>query len=107
MTDQDQQLFAEFTRLLTAWGVMGQELAELVPRVALDRLGEALPGASALEVEGSVNEDWLRVLRIRRVLEENGALLFDACEGHHSLAVAEVVDEVNTEYLDLLMDLTG
>ncbi|MCZ7525812.1 MAG: hypothetical protein M5U14_05120 [Acidimicrobiia bacterium] len=87
--------------------MIGQQLAAVVPQVAFGRLTAVLPGASTLQVEGSFNEDWLRVLRIHRVLDESGAVLFDAAESHDRRAVEEAIDEVNTEYLDLLMDLTG
>jgi hypothetical protein len=52
------------------------------------------------------NEDWLRVLRVRRILDADGAVLFDVAHGADR-AVEEAVDEIGTEYLDLLLDLTG
>ncbi len=36
-----------------------------------------------------------------------GGLLFDVDAGHEDEAVEELIDEVNVEYLDLLLDLTG
>ena len=33
--------------------------------------------------------------------------LFDATEGHDDRRVEDAIDEVNADYLDLLLDLTG
>ena len=63
--------------------------------------------ALAIDVHGRVNEDWIPVLRIQRVLDEHGAVLFDIEVGHDDPVVEEGIDEVGTEYLDLLLDLTG
>ena len=56
---------------------------------------------------GAFNEDRLRTLRTRRVLSSDGAVLFDVEEGHEDPRVEGAIDEVNSEYLDLLLDLTG
>jgi hypothetical protein len=43
---------------------------------------------------------------VRRVLDGAGAVLFDVARGADRV-VEEAVDEIGTEYLDLLLDLTG
>lgn len=53
------------------------------------------------------NEDWLRVLRVRQVLDADGGVLFDEDEGHDDEAAEQAIDLAGTEYLDLLMDFTG
>lgn len=85
-------------------------VAQLVPvleAMALDNIGDILPGAHRLEVEGRINEDWIPTLRIQRVVDEGGAVLFDVATGHGDERVEEMIDEVGVEYLDLLLDLTG
>jgi hypothetical protein len=69
-------------------------------------VADVLPGAHELEVHCEINEDWIPVLRIRRVLDAGGRLLFDVEEGA-ARRVEDMVDEVNVEYLDRLLDLTG
>jgi hypothetical protein len=103
----DAALVAEYRRAHDDYSRTARELEPLVIRMALDRTAELLPGAYALEVHGRVNEDWIPVLRIQRVLDEHRAVLFDIEDGHDDPAVEEGIDEVGTEYLDLLLDLTG
>jgi hypothetical protein len=103
----DPELEAEFNRVLGEWQTLGSSLAELSQRLAVESLAEVLPGASVVEVHGDFNEDLLRVLRVRRVLGADGTVLFDVEEGHEDSRVEHTIDEVNTEYLDLLLDLTG
>ena len=103
----DPEPEAEFRRVLDEWQARGRTLAELSERLAIETLVDALPGASVVEVRGEFNEDWLRTLRIRRVLTADGTVLFDVEEGHDDPRVEATIDEVNTEYLDLLLDLTG
>jgi hypothetical protein len=100
-------LEAEFSRVLDEWQALRRTLAELCERLALETLVDVLPGASTIEVRGEFNEDWLRTLRIRRVLTADGTVLFDVEEGHEDPRVETTVNEVNAEYLDLLLDLTG
>ena len=83
------------------------ELTELLVRMALATLADALPGATTIEAVGEYNEDWIPTLRIQRVLARDGAVLFDVEVGHVDRAVEDAVDRVNTEYLDTLIDLTG
>ena len=103
----DPELEAEFSRVLEEWQALGRTLADLTERLVIETLVDVLPGASVIEVHGEFNEDWQRTLRIRRVLTADGTVLFDVEEGHEDPQVETAIDEVNTEYLDLLLDLTG
>src|SRR5690606_3458025 len=103
----DPELEAEFSRVLEEWQSLGRTLAELAERLAIETLIDVLPGAASVEVHGEFNEDWLRTLRVRRVLAAYGEVLFDAEDGHDDPQVEAAIDNVNTEYLDLLLDLTG
>ncbi len=103
----DPELEAQFGRVLSEWQALGATLAELAERLAVETLVDVLPGASVVEVYGEFNEDWQRTLRIRRVLAADGTVPFDVEEGHEDPQVETAIDEVNTEYLDLLLDLTG
>ena len=103
----EPELEAEFNSVLDERQALGHTLAELTERLAIETLVDVLPGASVVEVRGEFNEDWLRTLRVRRVLSADGGVLFDVEEGHEDPQVETAIDEVNTEYLDLLLDLTG
>jgi hypothetical protein len=103
----NQDLVAEFESRRDRWNALGQALAPLVEQLAVETVAEVLPGATLIELHGEFNEDWLRTLRIRRVVSVAGVVLFDAAEGHDDRRVEDAVDEVNHEYLDLLLDLTG
>jgi hypothetical protein len=85
-------------------------VANLIPllvEIAVTSVAEMLPGASVLETEGEMNEDWLFSLRIQRVLGAGGEVLYDIETGHDDPEVETRIDEVGFEYLDLLLDLTG
>jgi hypothetical protein len=85
-------------------------VAELVPllvEMALATVAEVLPGAEMLETEGEMNEDWAFTLRIRRVLDADGDVLYDIGVGHDDPEVEVTIDEVGVDYLDVLLDLTG
>lgn len=82
-------------------------LVPLLIEMALARIAEALPGATVLETEGEMNEDWLFTLRIQRVLDADGSVLYDIGVGHDAPEVETRIDEVGFEYLDLLLNLTG
>ena len=103
----DPELEAEFSRVLGEWQTLGLTLAALAERLAIETLVDVLPGSSVVEVHGEFNEDWLRTLRVRRVLTADSTVLFDVEEGHADPQVEAAIDNVNTEYLDLLLDLTG
>ena len=69
--------------------------------------GFTRPGASVLETDGEMNEDWVFTLRIQRVLDAAGEVLYDVSAGHEDPEVEATVDEVGIDYLDLFLDLTG
>lgn len=83
------------------------ELAPLLVEMALATVAEALPGADTLETEGEMNEDWAFTLRIQRVLDAAGDVLYDVGVGHDDPEVETTIDEVSLDYLDLLLDITG
>lgn len=66
----------------------------------------ALPGAAVIELHGWMNEDWLKVLRIRSVRSAAGEVLFDVEVGAEP-QVEDALHEIGTELLDLLVDLRG
>lgn len=103
----DPELEAQFSRVLGEWQSLGSALAAMSERLAIETLGDVLPGAARVEVHGEFNEDSLRSLRIRRVVTADGTVLFDVEQRHEDPRVEAAIDEVNTEYLDLLLDLTG
>jgi hypothetical protein len=92
--------------MLADYQERGTHLTALAERMTWETLRRPFPSASTVEVEGWMNEDWLRVLRVRRVLDAEGVVLFDVALGADP-NVEETIDEVGTEYLDLLLDLTG
>lgn len=83
------------------------ELVPLVRRVAIATLADVLPGASTIDALGELDEGWIPTLRIQRVLDVDGRVLFDVDTGHPDRAVEDAVDLVDIEYLDVLIDLTG
>lgn len=103
----DADLMAEFRQKCDEWNALGQTLAAMAERLAIETMVDAMPSAATVELFGEFNEDWLRILRIRQVRSSTGELLFDVAEGHDDPRVEAAVDEVNYEYLDLLLDLTG
>lgn len=103
----DPALEAEFHAAHTRYKTATSEIVPLLVRMTLDNVSDVLPGARTIEVEGSFTEDWLRTLRILRVLGERDAVLYDVQLGHADRRVEDVIDEVNSEYLDFLLDLTG
>lgn len=82
-------------------------LLPLLVEMALATVAAMLPGADALETEGEMNEDWAFTLRIQRVRDADGAVLYDVRSGHDDPEVEATIDTVGVEYLDLLLDLTG
>lgn len=103
----NQNLVAEFRTTRNQWDALGQALAPLAEQLAFETVAGVLPGAAVIEVRGEINEDWLRILRIQRVVSGEGDVLFDVAEGHEDRRVEDAIDEANAEYLDLLLDLTG
>ncbi len=100
-------LVTEFKRTRDQWNALEEALAPLAERIAVETVADVLPGATVIEMRGETNEDWLRILRIQRVLSDTGDVLFDVTEGHDDRRVEDAIDEVNHEHLDLLLDLTG
>ena len=82
-------------------------LVPLAIEMAFTTLREALPTAHAIETRSEFTEDWLRTLRIERVLDETGTAIFDIDDGHPDPVVEEAIALVGVDYLDLLLDLTG
>jgi hypothetical protein len=83
------------------------DFVPLLIEMALASIAEVLPGASVLETEGEMNEDWVFTLRIQRVLDSGEEVLYDIDSGHDDTEVETTIDEVGVDYLDLLLDLTG
>jgi len=83
------------------------EIAPLLVEMALATVADVLPGAEMLETEGEMNEDWAFTLRIQRVLDDDGDVLYDVSSGRHDPVVETTIDEVGFDYLDLLLDITG
>lgn len=84
---------------------LGRELVELLPAVSIDLLREVLPRTAAVEVYGEMNEDWLTVVRVERVLSPDGDILFNTTTGHPDRAVEDLIDRIDTEFLDHLVHL--
>ena len=103
----DTALVAEHHRARDAYTRASRELVPLLIRVTLERMADLLPGTHELEVAGRINGDWIPNLRIQRALDEQGAVRVDIGFSHDDPAVENGIDEVDTEYLDLLLDLTG
>jgi hypothetical protein len=103
----DRELIDRYERLRERHRRVVEDLVPVLEAMAVASIGDVLPGAHRLEVEGRINEDWIPVLRIHRVVDERGAVLFDVSEGNDDERIEETIDEVGVEYLDLLLDLTG
>lgn len=102
-----QALLSEYEQAFGRHAAVSGELTEVLVRVALATVADALPGATSIEAVGEYNEDWISTLRIQRVLGAGDVVLFDVEVGDSDRAVEDAVDVVNTEYLDVLVDLTG
>lgn len=100
LTDEYNSVRGEYEKAARA-------LVPLLIEMALESIAEVLPGAHELDVVGEINEDWIPILRIQRVLDDDGGVLFDIAFGHHEEAVEDLIDQVGSEYLGLLLDLTG
>jgi hypothetical protein len=101
------ELIDAFRRAKEAHTNAGQELVPLLASMALATARDVLPEAACLEVSGELNEDWLPILRIQRVLDDSGTVLFDVGVGHDDETVESAIDDVNIEYLDPLLELTA
>lgn len=100
-------LTMEFQAKRNDYASASAALVPLALRMALDSIAGVLPGAHQLDVSGRIDEDWIPALRIQRVFDEQGEVLFDIEVGHDSRLVEDVIDEVGSEYLDLVLELTG
>lgn len=78
----DRQLVTEYEHWLGSYRTSVEQLVPLLVEMALAGLRDVLPGARRLEVEGRINEDWIPTLRVQRVVDEDGAVLFDVAFGH-------------------------
>lgn len=101
------ELIAAFDAASERHSMAVADLVPLLVEMAVATVAEALPGAAVLETEGEMNEDWLFTLRIQRVRDADGGVLYDIDTGHDDPDVEARLDEVGFEYLDLLLDLTG
>jgi hypothetical protein len=97
---------AEFQELLVACREINARHALLAQRAAATSLRSLFPSATSAVVFGVMNEDGASVLRIQRVLDAAGGVLFDVTVGADR-EIEDVIDEVNVEYLDVLLDVTG
>ena len=66
-----------------------------------------LPGAASLEVLGETNEDGTDILRIQRVRDTTGDVLYDIEASHAERSIEARIDHVEAEYLDRLLDTTN
>jgi hypothetical protein len=82
-------------------------LVPLLRGMAVAELVSVLPGAAQLVTFGEVNEDGVPILRIQRVLDADGGVLFDAERADATREVGDQVDRIGYEYLDRLLDVTG
>lgn len=103
----DEVLIREYERARAEHQRAVSALVPFLMRMALDRVADVMPRVHELEVLGELNEDWVPILRIRRVLDAAGRVLFDVDMGHDDRTVEDVIDEVNIEFLDPLLELTG
>jgi hypothetical protein len=101
----DYELRSRYRTLLDQHSRLGRDLTELLRLAIIDLPREVLPGSSVAEVHGHINEDWLTVLRIERVLDEAGGVLFDVETGHPDRVVEDLIDRIDTEFLDHLVYL--
>ena len=105
MPDPDVEV--AFRRAKDRQGRCSSNSRRLVRQMALQTLADVLPGATTIEAVGALDEDAIPTLRIQRVFDNDGVTLFDIGEGCSDSAVEDAVDEVDIEYLDLLIGLTG
>lgn len=103
----NQQLVESFQFLRARHEAARRDLVSLLERMSIETLADVLPGARMVEAYGELNEDWLPTLRVRRVLDAVGQVLYDVDGGRADHAVESAIDTVNAEYLDVLVDLTG
>jgi hypothetical protein len=106
MTEAEGWSTAEIQDLVNGRRDIDARLAGLAVRATAAMLHSVLPPATSAVVFGAMNQDGAFVLRIQRVLDADGGVLFDVTVGADR-EIEDVVDEVNVEYLDVLLELTG
>lgn len=103
----DAHLVSDYHNAMRRHRAARDEVVPLLRRLALGTLADVLPGASTIDALGELNEDWIPTLRVQRVRDADGRVLFDGDTGHADRAVEDAVDLVDIEYLDVLIDLTS
>lgn len=103
----DAVLTTEVDRALAEHARAVDVLVPLLERIALESVAEVLPGAHEIDVHGEINDDWMPILRIQRVMDGSGDVLFDVQVGHPDPTVQDTIDKVNCEYLERVLNLTG
>lgn len=81
-------------------------LRPVLEAIAVAAVQDVVPAAARLEVLGEMNEDWAWTLRIQRVLDVDGAVLFDSAIGG-AAGLEDHLHEVGIDYLDLLLQISG
>lgn len=74
--------------------------------MASSAIGRAVPAATSVEVQGELNLDGAWTLRISRILGPAGEVLVGPL-GECDASIVEVLEEIETDFLDALMDATG
>lgn len=103
----DAHLVSDYDNAMRRHRAARDEVVQLLRRLALGTLADVLPAAATIEALGELSEDWSPTLRVERVRDADGRVLFDVDTGHPDRAVEDAVDLVDIEYLDVLIDLTG
>lgn len=70
-------LMEAFRRAHEAHTAATQALVPLLARMVLETMRMSYREWARLEVLGELNEDWLQTLRIQRVLDHGGVVLFE------------------------------
>jgi hypothetical protein len=100
------ELIERHRATLAEFSAAVDRLVSSLRAIALATVRDALPSAERLEVLGEMNEDWAWTLRIQRVLDSGGNVLFDMGAGANP-EVEDLIHEVGIDYLDLLLEITG
>jgi hypothetical protein len=100
------ELIERHRAALANFSAVVDQLVPVLEEIALATVRDLFPTAHRLEVLGEMNEDWAWTLRIQRVLDADGAVLFDVAVGADA-DLEDHVHEVGVDYLDLLLEVTG
>lgn len=101
-----EELIDRHREARAAFSAAVERLVSVLEEIAVAAVRDALPTAERLEVVGEMNEDWAWTLRIQRVLDATGAVIFDIQEGADA-HVEDHIHEVGVDYLDLLLEVSG